>query len=110
MIFREIAEGINYCHQNNIIHKDLKPENILVNVNPKGKVTQVKLADFGIACKISTSLYRSKVLSSPGYEAPECLQGDRKFDQTVDSYALGVVLFNLVTGKMPYPGKDKEVI
>lgn len=39
MIFREIAEGINYCHQRNIIHKDIKPENILVNIGPTGKVT-----------------------------------------------------------------------
>ena len=66
-------QGVNYCHQHNIIHKDLKPENILVNVNPNSQVTSVKLADFGIACKIETSLYRTKVLSSPGYEASECL-------------------------------------
>ena len=97
-------KSIDHMHRNGIFHRDIKPENILLTED------HVKLADFGIACKISTSLYRSKVLSSPGYEAPECLQGDRKFDQTVDSYALGVVLFNLVTGKMPYPGKDKEVI
>lgn len=110
IIFHHIANGIQYCHNNNIIHKDLKPENILVNVRYDRKVNEVKIADFGLACKLSTSLYRHRLLSTPGYEAPEILMGDINFTEKVDSYCLGVVLFNLITGKMPYKGDEPKVI
>lgn len=55
IIFKQIAKGLEYCHDNNIIHKDLKPENILVNVRFDRRVNEVKIADFGLACKRSTS-------------------------------------------------------
>ena len=52
VIFKQIAQAIEYLHDNNLMHRDLKPENILVNIGEDGKISQLKVADFGQACKI----------------------------------------------------------
>jgi len=52
-LFKSIVEAVKHCHQNDIIHRDLKPENILINFNEDGGISDVKLADFGLACSMT---------------------------------------------------------
>jgi serine/threonine-protein kinase len=98
----QLADVLQYCHEQGVVHRDLKPENILIQ--PDGTV---KLADFGIALLRGARRLTFRRLSSevgtPDYMAPEQVQGDRG-DARTDVYALGVMLFEMLTGDVPYKG------
>ena len=97
---RQIAEGLDYAHEQGIIHRDLKPSNILID----GK-DNIYLADFGIA-RVLTDAGQSTgsgVVGTPHYMAPEVSYGHTPTAR-VDIYALGVTLFEMLTGQRPYEG------
>jgi serine/threonine-protein kinase len=97
----QLAETLRYVHQQGVVHRDLKPENILIG--PDGHVT---LTDFGIALRQAsrrlTFSHLSNAVGTPDYMAPEQVRGERG-DARTDIYALGCVLFELLTGRVPYP-------
>ena len=101
-LFRAVAEGIDYAHRQAVIHRDLKPSNILVK--PDGTV---KLLDFGIAKHLETldspvdQTQTGLRLMTPAYASPEQIRGARIGVQT-DVYSLGVVLYELVVGRLPF--------
>lgn len=99
-ITRQIAEGLNHAHQRNIIHRDIKPHNILVTPDGRTKVT-----DFGIARAISAgSLTQAgEVMGSVQYLSPEQAKGGTVGPQS-DIYSLGCVLYELLTGTVPFKG------
>jgi serine/threonine-protein kinase len=99
-ITRQIAEALHHAHQRNIIHRDIKPHNILVT--PEG---QIKVTDFGIARAISgASLTQAgEVLGSVQYSSPEQAKGGIVGPQS-DLYSLGCVLYELLTGRVPFSG------
>jgi len=103
-ITRQLAETLQYVHDQGIVHRDLKPENILIT--PDG---QVKLADFGIALRMAsrrlTFNHLTNAVGTPDYMAPEQVRGERG-DNRTDIYALGVVLYELLAGRVPYPTTD----
>ena len=103
-ITRQLAETLQYVHDQGVIHRDLKPENILIT-----RDGCVKLADFGIALRLAsrrlTFNHLSNAVGTPDYMAPEQVRGERG-DQRTDVYALGVVLYELLTGRVPYPADD----
>lgn len=99
-ILREIASGMSYAHQKGIIHRDLKPDNVLVS-----KDGEVKLTDFGlgktlIIAEDITDL--GEAVGTPHYMSPEQLRGI-KLDKRCDIYSFGIMAYELVTGKKPYP-------
>src|SRR5690625_1557385 len=99
-IMKQITSAISHAHANNLIHRDIKPQNILIN--PKG---QVKVTDFGIAVALSaTSLTQTNsVLGSVHYLSPEQARGGYATKKS-DIYSLGIVLFELLTGRLPFMG------
>jgi serine/threonine-protein kinase len=99
-----ICEALDYMHKRGIVHRDLKPENIMVNDRD-----EIKLIDFGIAMKEDarrlTFVNVSSMLGTPDYIAPEQVQGKRG-DQRSDMYALGVMFYEMLTGKVPFSGPN----
>ena len=100
-IISEVAIALDYAHSQGVIHRDVKPGNIMILKNGKVKVT-----DFGIAKAISSTQTKSGVvLGTPNYMSPEQVNG-QKIDGRSDLFSLGVVLFELLTGQVPFHGKN----
>jgi serine/threonine protein kinase len=100
-ILEKVARGVHHAHENGIIHRDLKPANILI-----ADGSQPKVADFGLARVAGSehSLTRTgAILGTPHYMAPEQLKGTRvEVDRRIDVYALGVILYQVLTGRVPF--------
>jgi eukaryotic-like serine/threonine-protein kinase len=102
LILFEVCKAIKYAHDRGVIHRDIKPANILIS-----REGEVKLGDFGIAKsmeKNSTDLTKAgSALGSPSYIPPEQIFDIQNTDRTADIYALGVSLYQMITGKLPFP-------
>jgi serine/threonine protein kinase len=98
----QIADVMQYVHEHDVVHRDLKPENLLIT--PAGKL---KLVDFGIAllrgARRLTFSHLSSEVGTPDYMAPEQVQGERG-DARTDVYALGVMMYEMLTGEVPFQG------
>ena len=99
-----ICDALDYMHKRGIVHRDLKPENVMVNEND-----QIKLIDFGIAMKEDarrlTFVNVSSLLGTPDYISPEQVKGARG-DQRSDIYAMGIMLYEMLTGSVPFTGPN----
>lgn len=100
-IVRMVTSALAYMHDQNIIHRDLKPENLLLTHKPTSIYDiQVKIIDFGLSKSLSEPFAQS-FLGTKGYLAPEMLQR-RSYAKTVDTWALGVIVFVLLCGCLPF--------
>ncbi|KAI9804922.1 MAG: hypothetical protein M1833_006225 [Piccolia ochrophora] len=95
--FRQILAGLTYCHAFNICHRDLKPENILLDGDKN-----VKIADFGMAALQPTGALLDTSCGSPHYASPEIIKGHRYRGDKADIWSLGVILFVMLTGRLPF--------
>jgi len=100
--------AINYMHKRNITHRDIKPENILLESKELDKL-EVKIADFGFSCVFDPNDGLKTVLGSPLYMAPELIKAE-SYDEKVDIWSIGVISYMLLSGRSPFPGRDKREI
>jgi serine/threonine-protein kinase len=109
-ITREVADALDYAHRKGVVHRDIKPENILLH---DGRAV---VADFGIALAVSRSEGGSRLtetgmsLGTPHYMSPEQAMGEREITAKSDVYALGCVLYEMLTGEPPFPGPTAQAI
>jgi tetratricopeptide (TPR) repeat protein len=99
---REIALAVGYAHAHGVIHRDLKPANILLTAEG-----QLKIADFGLARRLDDDQGLSQsgaVMGTPSYMAPEQAEGNKDVGPPADVYALGAILYELLTGRAPFKG------
>nr|POE76916.1 serine/threonine-protein kinase pepkr2 [Quercus suber] len=102
-VLKELILVIKYCHDMGVVHRDIKPENILLTSSG-----QMKLADFGLAMRVSNGQSLAGVVGSPAYVAPEVLIG--QYSEKVDIWSAGVLLHALLLGVLPFQGDSVEAI
>ncbi|MFW6137629.1 MAG: protein kinase domain-containing protein [Spirochaetota bacterium] len=102
LIFYEACKGLKYAHDKEVIHRDIKPANILIS-----RTGEVKLTDFGIATSKEASqeglTWTGTTLGTPCYMSPEQISDTKKVDHRTDIYSLGVALYEMLTGRKPFP-------
>jgi serine/threonine-protein kinase len=99
-IVLKVADALDYAHANNVVHRDIKPANIMYEMETSG----VKVTDFGIARITDSSRTKTgMVLGTPSYMSPEQLSG-KKVDGRSDIFSLGVMLYQMTTGQLPFQG------
>lgn len=103
-ILRQVSRGLKYAHERGVVHRDIKPSNILVETSGR-----VKIMDFGIAGGPVTAddAKAQGIMGTPGYIAPELLLG-KGADHRADIYALGVVAYEILTGRSPFAAKQRR--
>eukprot|EP00732_Lithocolla_globosa_P003556 Lithocolla_globosa_v1_NODE_2903_length_1830_cov_9.584225.p1 type:complete len:595 gc:universal NODE_2903_length_1830_cov_9.584225:31-1815(+) len=101
--FRQIISAVDYCHQNSVIHRDLKPENLLLDDQKR-----MKIIDFGFSNTFASNELLNTFCGSPFYAAPEMILGKRYEGPEVDVWSLGVILFALLCGHLPFDDDDQK--
>ncbi|KAF3693322.1 MAP/microtubule affinity-regulating kinase 4 [Channa argus] len=99
--FRQIVSAVHYCHGKNIVHRDLKAENLLLDAD-----SNIKIADFGFSNEFTAGSKLDTFCGSPPYAAPELFQGKKYDGPEVDIWSLGVILYTLVSGSLPFDGQN----
>lgn len=100
----QVAQGIEAAHEQHIIHRDIKPQNMLISKDGK-----VKVADFGIARAVSSQTMNATVVGSVHYVSPEQARGGY-VDARTDIYSLGITMFEMLTGKVPFEGDNTVTV
>lgn len=111
-IINETLSGLGAAHAKNVVHRDLKPGNVFISTQSDGS-RRVKLLDFGIS-KLGDSsatlnvTAQGALVGTPNFMAPEQIRATEELDGRVDIYAAGIMLYRMVTGKLPYVGANAE--
>ncbi|XP_043500937.1 serine/threonine-protein kinase ULK3-like [Polistes fuscatus] len=104
-IMQQLASALQYLHSHNIFHMNLKPKNILIATKP---CVTLKVGDYGFAQHLSKNEYKLNIHGSPLYKAPEILL-DKQFDNRVDLWSIGVIMYEWIFRKSPYFGLIPEL-
>jgi len=96
---KQLFQAINHCHAQNIVHRDIKPDNIMITNDDS-----VRLIDFGLSKASKKGKQLKTVAGTPYYMSPEVLDG--AYSKKADIWSLGVILYTLVSGYLPFQGKN----
>ena len=100
-IMEQVCSALQYAHERNVVHRDIKPANVMMNADDT-----VKITDFGTAKILQYGgVQQTAVMGTPGYMSPEQIKG-KAIDGRSDIFSLGVMLYELLTGRKPFPGRD----
>jgi hypothetical protein len=110
-VILQVADALHYIHGKNIVHCDIKTENILIGEvqGTKRRHIQVKLLDFGLARSLSAARQTNSLSGTPHYVAPERIRGEPPSPST-DIYGLGILLYEVLTGKVPWDGHVAQIL
>jgi len=103
VLIKDLMAVLKYCHDMGVVHRDIKPENILLT-----KAGKMKLADFGLAARVTNGQKLSGIAGSPAYVAPEVLSGS--YSEKVDIWGAGVLLHVLLLGSLPFQGDSLDAV
>ncbi len=103
-VLRDAALAMHHAHEQGVIHRDLKPENILVDRQHRPRVTDFGLAKLSGSVGLPTLTASGAAVGTPAYMSPEQIQGLKTVDRRTDLYSLGVMLYELLTGRRPFAG------
>ena len=105
-IVRDVALALSHSHAKGVIHRDIKPANIMIDEDGI-----VKVADFGIARAMeNTAVTRTGIIGTPKYISPERIKGHEDIDGRSDIYSLGIVFYEMVTGRVPFPDENEFTV
>src|SRR5581483_6167817 len=106
-LLNQVTAALDSAHDQKIIHRDLKPNNIMISTRPDGR-EWVKVFDFGLAKVISesTDIMVSSALGTPHYASPEQFRTGEEISGSADIYALGVIMYRMLTGRFPFNGAN----
>ncbi|KAF0694234.1 Aste57867_14870 [Aphanomyces stellatus] len=107
-MFLQIVEALDYLHKNDVTHRDLKPENLLLQGGPNG--IMVKVVDFGLSNTHEGDRLLQTACGSPCYAAPEMIEGKLYIGPKADIWSLGVILFAMVCGYLPFEDNNTSVL
>ena len=99
--FYQLVNGVHHIHKQNFVHRDLKPENLLLTDN-----MILKIIDFGLSAKFDGSQFLSTKCGSPSYAAPEIIQGQKYDGFKTDVWCIGIILYAMLAGFLPFEGED----
>jgi serine/threonine-protein kinase len=108
IIFSAVCAALDYAHRQGVLHRDIKPSNIMLDT-----ATTPYLTDFGLARTVNegeSSLSRGMLIGTPTYMSPEQASGERALDYRSDLYSLGIVLYELIVGRVPFEGNSTYTI
>ncbi|KAG8834763.1 hypothetical protein FRC17_007270 [Serendipita sp. 399] len=103
LLFGQLCLAVAYCHDQGVVHRDLKLENVLLDDH-----TQIKLSDFGFTREFERGALLETFCGTTGYASPEMLQGQKYLGQEVDIWSLGIILYTLLVGALPFDDDDEE--
>lgn len=105
-IVARLADAVEHAHQRGIIHRDLKPANVLLEVGQGSEANRVRITDFGLAKSVkateSVVTTEGAIVGTPAYMSPEQARGSNELGAATDIYSLAVILYELLTGKLPF--------